>query len=230
MIHQTIANIPATHQSRSKMVPPEPDVLAALTSLWCMQQALILLFSFAKGFLTTFEALQVVLLLAAAVCAQSTRRWVYAPSLALALCARIAANTAIFPMMWESHLWCAETDCAMLFGVVSALLAKRDNKASALAAKNELADRIAITVRWQMALFYMGAAFWKLNTSFLDHRYSCAPLFFASIMAAYLPPSIATPSVTAAVLRAAPCIIVGGELALASALLVAAWGRCEGKE
>ena len=69
---------------------------------------------------------------------------------------------------------------------------------------------------------------WKVNTSFLDHRYSCAPLFFASIMAAYLPPYIATSHVTASVIRAAPMTIVCGELAIAGALLLAAWGRCRG--
>ena len=68
----------------------------------------------------------------------------------------------------------------------------------------------------------------KLNTSFLDHRYSCAPLFFASIMAAYLPPHIATSHVTASVIRAAPMTIVCGEMAIAGALLIAAWGRCRG--
>jgi hypothetical protein len=53
----------------------EPDALAALTYLWCTQQGLILLFSFAKGFLTPFETLQAVLLAAAAVGASCTSRW-----------------------------------------------------------------------------------------------------------------------------------------------------------
>ena len=30
-----------------------------------------------------------------------------------------------------------------------------------------------------MAWFYFFAGFWKLNTSFLDHRYSCASVHFA---------------------------------------------------
>jgi hypothetical protein len=153
----------------------EVDVLASITYLWCTQQGLILLFSSAKGFLTTFEGVQAVLLVASAVCARSTSRWytgcavlnVYeggdscpfektcsrwiggtrrrsrthtkslslSRSLALslslslflpgwrmltrfeharcysvpqigALSTRIAANTLIFPMLWESHLWC----------------------------------------------------------------------------------------------------------------------------
>lgn len=51
------------------------DVLAGITSLWCTQQGLILLFSFAKGFLTPFERLQSALLVASAICALSTSRW-----------------------------------------------------------------------------------------------------------------------------------------------------------
>ena len=53
----------------------EVDVLAGITYLWCTQQGLILLFSSAKGFLTTFESVQAVLLVASAVCARSTSRW-----------------------------------------------------------------------------------------------------------------------------------------------------------
>jgi hypothetical protein len=34
---------------------------------------------------------------------------------------------------------------------------------AALAEKNQLAERVAVTVRWQMAFFYLGAAFWKVN-------------------------------------------------------------------
>ena len=88
----------------SIMAGKDGDVLAAATYLWCTQQGLILLFSFAKGYLTGFETVQALLLAAAAVCASSTARWCYAPPLMGALCARIAANTLIFPMMWESHL------------------------------------------------------------------------------------------------------------------------------
>jgi len=125
--------------------------------------------------------------------------------------------------------WCAETDAALLLALAAGLLSAAPRaSSSALAAKNELAERVAATVRWQMAFFYLGAAFWKVNTSFLDHRYSCAPLFFASIMAAYLPADIATPGVTAAVIRHAPMIIVVGELAIAAAFLAAAWGRSQG--
>ena len=82
----------------------DADALAAATYLWCTQQGLILLFSFAKGFLTVFETVQALLLAAAVVCASSTSRWCFAPPLMGALVARIAANTVIFPMMWESHL------------------------------------------------------------------------------------------------------------------------------
>jgi hypothetical protein len=35
---------------------------------------------------------------------------------------------------------------------------------AALAEKNQLVERVAVTVRWQMAFFYLGAAFWKVNT------------------------------------------------------------------
>ncbi len=69
--------MPKTQRHVDDKVPPEEEVdaLAGITYLWCTQQGLILLFSFAKGFLTPFESLQAVLLIAAAVCSVSTSRW-----------------------------------------------------------------------------------------------------------------------------------------------------------
>ena len=102
------------------------------------------------------------------------------------------ANTRIFPMLWESHLWCAETDAALLLALVAA--PPQPAAGSALAHKNRLAARVASTVRWQMGLFYLGAAFWKVNTSFLDHRYSCAPLFFGKACELSASPPVALES------------------------------------
>jgi len=195
--------------------------------MWCTQQGLVLLFGFAKGFLTPFETTQAMLLFAAVSCAELTSFWCAIP-LVGALSARIVANIMIFPRLWESHLWCAETDCSLVLALVGALLPRASAPSFSLVAKNELAERVAITVRWQLALFYNGAAFWKLNTSFIDHRYSCAPLFFASILAAYLPDEVATPQFTSSILRAAPMIILVGEFAIAITLLIAAWGHCKG--
>ena len=64
------------------------------------------------------------------------------------------------------------------------------------------ASRVA---RWQLAFFYASAAVFKLNSSFLDHRYSCASIYFAQLLDAYIPPALvsAHPTLVSAAIVAA---------------------------
>ena len=76
--------------------------------------------------------------------------------------------------------------------------------------------------RLQLSLFYASAAWWKLNTSFLDPRTSCAPMFFLTL----LPTLGYTPSPAAALVvrNLAPAATIGGEACI-GLLLAAASNR-----
>ena len=66
----------------------------------------------------------------------------------------------------------------------------------------------------------------KLNSSFLDHRYSCSSPYLAQLLTAYLPESLARePQALAPLVRVAPPMVVLGEGVLSGALLAAAAGR-----
>ena len=53
-----------------------------------------------------------------------------------------------------------------------------------------LNNALGTSMRRQVAWFYFFAGFWKLNSSFLDHRYSCASVFMAQLLDAYVPPHL----------------------------------------
>ena len=67
-------------------------------------------------------------------------------------------------------------------------------------------------------------SFW-LNTSFLDHRYSCASPYVAQLLAAYFPADLVSAVELAPAVAFAPTMVAIGELVLSVALLAAAAGR-----
>ncbi|KAJ1472830.1 hypothetical protein T484DRAFT_1974463 [Baffinella frigidus] len=202
------------------------DSLAALSLIWCLQQALML--SFAK-LSTPFDQIQALLLVLTVFTAAS-------PSvLCAALLCRIYASTiAVFPHAWESLYWCAQTDLALLLALLTQMKRARDVHAvkfggwlclSAInlfpAQRAAVVHDASIVMRWQLAGWYLSAAFFKLNSSFLDHRYSCASPYLAQLLAAYLPPTLATTEM-AKLVPIAPIMVVTGELTLSLALLASA--------
>lgn len=80
----------------------------------------------------------------------------------------------------------------------------------------------ARTVRWQLVCFYGSAALLKLNSSFLDPRYSCASIYMAQLLGGYLAPSLAQSAGAVLAVRTAPCVVVAGELLLTTSLALAA--------
>ena len=118
-----------------------------------------------------------------------------------------------FPFCWDSIYWCLQIDGGMLLLLLVCGLA---------ADRAALAAWWATTARMQLTLFYAASAFWKLNTSFLDHRFSCAPIYFVQLLVGYLPGSVVTPELASGVVRLAPCLIVVGESVIGASLLVAA--------
>jgi hypothetical protein len=199
---------------------PPGSLLTAYARVWAVQQALILAFT---GLASRWSQAQALLVAAAALSG--------APgAVACALAVRIVDCLRIFPHAWESHYWCAQTDAALLLALlIEAALGPRATPADKASAEpresgGERALReAAATVRWQMALFYASAAFWKLNSSFLDARYSCSSIYMAQLLAGYLPPSVAASAPAVALVQHAPLAVVAGESLVGAALLLAAF-------
>ena len=211
------------------------DGLAAFSLLWAAQQALILFYT---GIASPFDRLQALLVAASAL----SSGW--PPVLCAALAVRIYANCEPWPNAWESHFWCAQTDAALLLSLVAQLLSGSGGglSISLSNAQRSFALRDANrVVRWQLAFFYSSAALFKhqrsflataasrtflcnknrpcrLNSSFLDHRYSCASPYVAQLLTAYLPDTLSLP-LLASLVAAAPCTVALGESVLALALL-----------
>ena len=189
------------------------DGLHSYALIWAMQQALIL---HASGLAYSLQSA----LVAATVL---TSAW--PPMLCCALAARVHANLMPWPHGWESHYWCATTDLTLLLALV-AHMAKHGSLSllpgEARSAALYDASRVS---RYQVGFYYLSAALFKFNTSFLDHRYSCASPYVAQLLTAYLPQALATPASLEPFLIVAPAHVLVGELLLSFALLRAAAGR-----
>lgn len=192
------------------------DALATISLLWCMQQGLILFFT---QLTTRFDQLQAVLVAGTVV----SGAW--PPVLCAALAARIFANSYfVFPNAWESLYWCAQTDAALLLSLLTQM--KRSSTLSIFPDQRADAVHDALKVmRWQISGWYLSAAFFKLNTSFMNHRYSCASPYVAQLLAAYLPRTLATPAELAPLVTFAPAMVLVGEIVLSVALVSSAAGR-----
>ena len=188
------------------------DGLTALALVWSLQQALIL---YASGLACSLQTVLVAALV-------FTAAW--PPTLCCALAVRVLASLSLWPHAWESHYWCATTDFTLLLALVTRLAEKRSLSLLAAERTAAVTDASRI-VRYQVAVYYLSAAFFKLNTSFLDHRYSCASPYLAQILAAYVPQTLATPADLALIVKIAPPMVLIGELVLGTALLMAAAGR-----
>lgn len=176
---------------------PAADALAAAFRVFALHELMKL--CFAPNVTPWVVACAIALLYAA-----------YTPSqtaMALALTLRIADTCTMMPFCWDSFYWCIQVDTAGLLYIVTAAGASRPSIAAAW----------ADSARPQLALFYLAAAFWKINTSFLDARTSCAPMFFLTL----LPTLGWTPSHTfASLIRdAAPLMTIVGEASIGVLLL-----------
>ncbi|EOD29388.1 hypothetical protein EMIHUDRAFT_204043 [Emiliania huxleyi CCMP1516] len=191
----TVLPTPKTNMAR--------DGLAAFSLLWAAQQALILFYT---GIASPFDRLQALLVAASAL----SSGW--PPVLCAALAVRIYANCEPWPNAWESHFWCAQTDAALLLSLVAQLLSGSGGglSISLSNAQRSFALRDANRVV-------------RLNSSFLDHRYSCASPYVAQLLTAYLPDTLSLP-LLASLVAAAPCTVALGESVLSLALLAAAAG------
>jgi len=135
-------------------------------------------------------------------------------TLSAGLLARLAMHVAQAPFMWDSCYWCALLDTGL---IVAALLAgPRDG---------DFVDMAASMTRRQMAIFYMAAGFWKVNTAFLDPTHSCGTLVIVQLLSHWLPPALRPLPLMQLVAGAAPYLVITGELTI-TLLLFAPHAAC----
>ena len=178
---------------------------AIATRAWCLHEALKLWYIPASPLWKTLSWLIVL--------ASSARP---APkTFALALVVRLADTLSIMPVMWDSYYWCLQIDgglllCLGYLAMVRGLSA--DSHADSLAAW------WATTARQQLAIFYLAAGVWKVNTSFLDARTSCAPIFVLTLLQTlgYTPPPLRASQLA----LLAPGVTIVGELTIGILLLL----------
>ena len=103
-------------------------------------------------------------------------------TLGLMLAVRLGDTFCRIPFIWDCDHWGLQMDAGILFLCVfialSRFLCRKDGASgSPDAVEAALVRAWSYTLRMQLVCFYLAAGFWKLNSSFLDHRTSCAPMF-----------------------------------------------------
>jgi hypothetical protein len=176
------------------------DALSTAVRMWCLHELMKLLHVSA----TLWTIISAVIVATAAL------RPAHTVTIA-ALTVRLVDTVMLIPMCWDSFYWCLQTDAALLTLLLMEGARQTDARRAALA------TWWADLVRQQLSIFYVAAGFWKCNTSFLDPRTSCAPIFVLTL-AKFLgvpPPGSLAPLVA----RAAPAAVVTGEMAIGVLLL-----------
>lgn len=75
----------------------------------------------------------------------------------------------------------------------------------------------SLTCSRQLALFYVAAGFWKLNTAFFDLRVSCAPILMVTLLRAILGDN-APPFLLSLAAKASPALTAFGEIGIGALL------------
>ena len=124
-------------------------------------------------------------------------------TLAAAHLVKLALFFMRLPFVWD-HEWWATLNEAALVG-------------ACLLSPLEPAPAFFEAARVQLVLLYASAAFWKLNTSFLDPTTSCATVILMQQLAAFAPPALAS-TAAAAVAACAPTLAIAVELLIPALL------------
>ncbi len=117
--------------------------------------------------------------------------------LAVAHAVKLLLFVGRLPFVWDHEWWATLNEAALVVAV--------------LAQKQQGAARAFFRgARHQLIVLYTSAAFWKLNTSFLNPSTSCATVILTQQLAAYAPPSLAH-AAAPMVAAAAPWLAVAVE-------------------
>jgi hypothetical protein len=234
---------PATPQNKQPAPPMRTGtqsgyrLLSLYVRLWGVQQAL-LLHGFQDDVTARWVAASQATLVALAFCFPERP-----VPVCCAVAARVIATAAKVPFLHESKYWWLQTDLVFLtlllrlcssgsgdgravWRVVAAATAAP--MPAAVAA--QLVALASATIRAQLALFYLAAGIWKINSSFLHVHYSCAPVFLLQLADAYLPQHWLQqcPWLVLGIGHAAPTLTIGVEVAVGALLMcgVTRGGAC----
>ena len=179
-----------------------PNLLAPYIRTWCFAESA----NYAmQPFLVPAAWHMAVMAALLAAAAATARADVFKATLVW----RLLGHWACAPYAFESSQWSVYADLATL---VALLLTTNDNDAVRAATP---------AVRTMFGVFYFAAAWWKVNTSFLDPTISCAPILVLQLVAAYVPAALTPPpSVLQLAARAAAPVTIIGEGAIGVLLLV----------
>ena len=150
----------------------------------------------------------------------ATMLWPSTPVACVALSVRLADAVMLMPTIWDSYYWCFQTDGALL--LMTILTRPWRSTKSALTLSSWWSD----TVRLQLSVFYLASGVWKINSSFLDVKTSCAPIFMLTLLQTL---GLSPPNPLASlVARLSPVVTISGELSIAILLgasrRTARWG------
>jgi hypothetical protein len=182
--------------------PLESKICTRFVQFWAMAQ----LIDFVVGNATgggTWEHLQLAAVLVAGMLPNRSVPVVVAFALRAA-CVAVRA-----PWAWDGEFLTACTEVAF---VAHVLLGGPDG----VAAMGE-------TIRSQMAIFYWFAGFWKVNTAFLNPKYSCGSVYFVQLLDAYVPESLLTQELVSFAVNVAPAATIVLECSIGVAMAFACW-------
>lgn len=156
LVEEVIKPAPAVKEPpRVTVHSPVMDLYAVLWSIDVLIQCL--LFHKPRG-VGIYVAWMLIVFSALTTCAHAFHLDGRRNVLVVALALRLVDLFLRLPMSWDSEWWAIQTDAALLLRLLRGATAGR-------------------TIQLQMAMFYVAAGFWKLNTSFLDGASSCASIF-----------------------------------------------------
>ena len=127
------------------------------------------------------------------------------------------------PEIWNSEWWDGLVEVTVLLAGVTCLLLRRP------VSKDELAHwmsmRAAPAARTVFLLLYALTVLYKLTTTFLDPKVSCAPLFLMALLESVWPSSVADPPATLLrlIVSISPAATVFVEALIPWALYVSPW-------
>lgn len=104
--------------------------------------------------------------------------------LCLTMLVVLISDFAKCPFIWDSEFWCIQTDVAFALACIETcgVVGFVANGAPSLEMRSQIYASATRAIKAQMTIFYAAAAFWKLNSAFLDPHASCAPIFVAQLI------------------------------------------------
>ena len=191
-----------TDSERSTTEQTPPRLLTCYIRLWAASTLLRVYTATGRGdpISTPIQLLIIAVVLAALF-----------PARPVITCTALALRVAIFfavggPLS-NSQNWAMHVDTTLLL----ALLPYMSSSKLTSADESQIFSIAGPITRLQLVIFYLASGVWKLNTSFMDHRYSCASIYIVSLIGHRVTANATILTILAAL---APAATIAGEMLL----------------